>query len=310
MTRTVWLASYPKSGNTWFRMLIANLQAAEDSGIDINNLPERGGIASARGPFDHLTLIDSGLLTHDEIDLLRPAVYEMLAAGAEDDLEPAAGPAFRFVKVHDAYTVNQNGVPLLAGAKGADAAIVIVRDPRAVAPSLAHHLHQSIDTTIDFMADAKAGFCQSRRSQAPQLRQQLPGWSGHIDSWLGQRDIPVHLIRYEDLKADPVTVFTAALAFAGYPADEERIARAVRLADFVTLQAQEQTHGFREARAEARFFRRGETEAWREELNAAQIARIETAHAEVMSRLGYPWAAAQDISGAQITPAQEGTTRQ
>ncbi|MGC1778963.1 MAG: hypothetical protein WBB34_13525 [Xanthobacteraceae bacterium] len=61
MTRTIWLASYPKSGNTWFRMLVANLSAT-DKPVDINDLPERGGIASARGPFDHLTLIDSGLL--------------------------------------------------------------------------------------------------------------------------------------------------------------------------------------------------------------------------------------------------------
>src|SRR6185503_16945022 len=67
MTRTIWLSSYPKSGNTWFRMLVANLNAI-DTPVDINALPERGGIASARAPFDHLTLIDSGLLTHDEID--------------------------------------------------------------------------------------------------------------------------------------------------------------------------------------------------------------------------------------------------
>ena len=92
-TRTVWLASYPKSGNTWMRMLIANL-SAKDAPADINDLPERGGIASARGPFDYLTLIDSGLLTHDEIDVLRPRVYEELARGvADDEYDAAAGCA-------------------------------------------------------------------------------------------------------------------------------------------------------------------------------------------------------------------------
>ena len=97
MTRTIWLASYPKSGNTWFRMLVANLSAKDGKPVDINDLPERGGIASARGPFDHLTLIDSGLLTHDEIDCLRPRVYEELARGEDDDEydkapDDAAGP--------------------------------------------------------------------------------------------------------------------------------------------------------------------------------------------------------------------------
>jgi aryl sulfotransferase len=72
MMRTIWLASYPKSGNTWFRMLAANLSAQNGKPVDINNLPERGGIASARGPFDYLSPLDSSLLTHDEIDCLRP----------------------------------------------------------------------------------------------------------------------------------------------------------------------------------------------------------------------------------------------
>jgi aryl sulfotransferase len=138
---TVWLASYPKSGNTWFRMLVANLAAAGGKPADINDLQERSGIASARGPFDHLMLIDSGLLTHDEIDCLRPRVYEELARGADDDEydAPQNTPRVRFVKVHDAYTLTPIGEPLLAGRRGGSGAIVIVRDPRDVAPSLANH---------------------------------------------------------------------------------------------------------------------------------------------------------------------------
>ena len=133
--RTVWLASYPKSGNTWLRMLIANLSAKDDKPVDINDLAERGGIASAREPFDHLLLIESGLLTHDETDNFRPRVYEELARGAEDDEydAPDAAPAVRFVKVHDAYTLTPIGEPLLGGLRGAGGAIVIVRDPRDVA---------------------------------------------------------------------------------------------------------------------------------------------------------------------------------
>ena len=200
MTRTIWLASYPKSGNTWFRMLIANLSATNQP-IDINNLPVRGGIASARGPFDYLTLIDSGLLTHDEADRLRPRIYESLKRGAPDDeydMMEEAQPV-RFVKCHDAYTYTADGEPLLGGAKGADGAVVIVRDPRDVAPSLANHNHTTLDAAIDFMDDAAAAFCGKTNQQANQLRQQLPGWSKHTESGLTQRDLPVHLARYEDM---------------------------------------------------------------------------------------------------------------
>jgi len=144
VTRTVWLASYPKSGNTWLRMLIANVSADDDKPVDINDLSERGGIASARGSFDYLTLIDSGLLTHDEIDVLRPRVYEELASGAQDDEydQPTDAPPVRFVKAHDAYTLTSKGEPLLAGARGASGAVVIVRNPRDIVASLANHSHE------------------------------------------------------------------------------------------------------------------------------------------------------------------------
>lgn len=287
MTR-YWLASYPKSGNTWLRMLIANLLAT-DGPVDINNLPERGGMASARAPFDYLTLIDSGLLTLDEIDTLRPRVYEELFAGADDDeydTQPDR-PKIVFVKAHDAYTLTPAGEPLLAGARGAAGAIVVVRDPRDVAPSLAHHNGTDIDAATAFMGNAEAGFCIQVDRQANQLRQRLPGWSGFMASWLEQTDIPVHLVRYEDMKVDTIRVLRGVLDFAGRPASEAEIERAVAYADFRQLKSQEQDKGFSEA-PRAGFFRRGETGSWRQELTPDQITQIEADHALMMQRLGYP----------------------
>jgi len=272
-------------------MLIANL-AATDRAVDINGLPERGGIASARGPFDSLTLLDSGLLTHDEIDGLRPRVHETLAGDAEDDEdgEPENGATVRFVKAHDAYTLTPDREPLLAGARGANGAIVIVRDPRDVAPSLANHMRTSIDDAIAFMNDTSAGFCARTTGQQNQLRQTLLRWSGHVASWLDQPDIPVHLVRYEDLQADTPATLRRALAFAGRPATDEEIRRAVTFADFAELRRQERERGFREAprrQPHGDFFRKGEAGAWRDELTAEQVERIEAAHAPMMQRLGY-----------------------
>jgi hypothetical protein len=297
VTRTIWLASYPKSGNTWFRMLVANLSAKDGKPVDINDLPERGGIASARGPFDYLTLIDSGLLTHDEIDGLRPRIYEELASGAQDDEydKPEDAPPVRFVKVHDAYTVTPKGEALLAGRRGADSAIVIVRDPRDVAPSLANHNRSSIDDAITFMNDQQTGLCAKANRVHNQLRQQLPGWSGHIVSWLDQIDIPTHLIRYEDMQTDTIGTFRCALDFARRTASDEDIQRATAFAEITELQKQEQDKGFREApwpQPGGNFFRRGQTGGWRDELSAEQVARIEAAHAPMMRRLGYELASA------------------
>jgi aryl sulfotransferase len=301
VTRTIWLASYPKSGNTWFRMLVANLSAKDGKPVDINALPEHGGIASSRVWFDDLTLIDSGLLTHDEIDCLRPRVYEVLARGENDDENDAlpAAPPVRFVKVHDAYTLTPKGEPLLAGQRGADAAIVIVRDPRDLATSVANHNGSSIDAAISFINDADAGYCININRQHSQHRQKLPGWSAHVGSWLDQTDIPVHLIRYEDMRADASGTFRRALAFAGRSTTDEDIERAVAFADFAELRRQELEKGFGERpqpHLEGLFFRRGEAGVWREELTVAQVARIEAAHAPMMRRLGYELAGAMPLA--------------
>ena len=298
MRRTCWLASYPKSGNTWFRMLVANL--GQEKPVDINDLPERGGIASARAWFDNAMLFPSGLLTHEECDQLRPRVYEARAQGTEvgdpEEQDTRIGEA-RFAKTHDAWTHTRSGEPLLGGRKGADGAILIVRDPRDVAPSLANHNNQTLDEAIGFMANARACFCGVTDRQPNQLRQQLPTWSGYNASWLDQTDLPIHLVRYEDLHSETVEVVRGAMAFAGIEVSRQEAEQAARFADFDELKKQEAERGFREAPRTlpgGGFFRRGVSGAWNDELTPGQVARIEADHAAMMARLGYPLSGAHD----------------
>jgi hypothetical protein len=286
VTRTFWLASYPKSGNTWMRTLIANLASSDSKPVDINKLPPVG-MASERHPFDHTLLIDSGLLTHDEIDRLRPRLYEALMRYSVEADSETDGPA-RFVKAHDAYTINSAGEPLLGGAGAAHGAILIVRDPRDVASSLAHHSGKSIDHAIKVLNDPDKMWCERTSELGKQLRQKLCDWSSHTASWLEQTNIPVHLVRYEDLLSNTVKVLTEAMAFAGVPTTTDDIKRAALFSDFTRLRLQEEQNGFKEApRLNANFFRRGVAGSWREELTREQVARIESRHARLMLRLGY-----------------------
>lgn len=291
-----WLASYPKSGNTWFRMVVANLHADGLGPADINNLPERGGIASARSPFDNTLLIESGMLTHEECDRMRPLLYRALAkeraeklAGhshnaAEQDRTDLTSP---LVKCHDAWTTTDRGEPLLGGAQAAKNAILIVRDPRDVAVSLANHLGSSVNNAIAFMGAKAAPFCANLLGQPLQLRQQLLGWSGHAESWLSQSDIPVHLVRYEDMELDPVGAIHDALVFAQRDHSLDDVARAVDLSSFARLQAQERVASFREAPRGRTFFRRGISGAWRDELTPEQVNQVEFDHGQMMQKLGY-----------------------
>ena len=277
--KIVWLASFPKSGNTWFRILLANLASGDSGPSDINDLYEQGGSACNRWEFESLTMLDSALLSHDEVDSLRPLVYEAMAA-------EEAGQ--RWVKVHDAYTTTPSGEPLFGHGLPC-AAVYVVRDPRDVAVSLAFHHSTTLDSAVKLVNSADGVYCDNRDGQDRQLRQRLTGWSGHVTSWLDQTEVPVHLVRYEDLLAAPTRHFGAALAFAARPASEADIERAVRYADFAELQRQENEKGFMERISRTTpFFRSGRAESWREMLTAEHVAAIEQCNGDVMARLGYP----------------------
>jgi aryl sulfotransferase len=289
VSERVWLASYPKSGNTWMRMLIGCLALKDEETIDINQTTESGGIASSRLAFDHVTMLESGLLTFDEIDRLRPRVYEQQEQSLQEqpaDQEEMTGTVF--VKAHDAYTFNSLGEPVLAGARGARGAILIVRDPRDMVASLANHNQSTLDEAVASMNRPDDALCSRPGRQHNQLRQLMMGWSGHAASWLDQQDIPVHLVRYEQLKQDTVNTFSEAMAFAGRPISIADAERAVRLADFSQLQAREREQGFgeRPPRVTA-FFRKGQMGGWREELTDDQVRLIDEAHWSMMERLGY-----------------------
>jgi aryl sulfotransferase len=277
MSKIVWLASYPKSGNTWTRAFFASLLHEHDGAVDINRL-RTGMIASSRERFDEATGIEASDLTHAEIEELRPAVYRYLAEEAR---------ATMLVKVHDAYTDTPVGEPLFP-AEVSHGVIYILRNPLDVAVSFAAHLRITIDQMIVRMGQPDFAFAARSNHLHHQLRQWLLSWSTHVVSWVDQQAIPVHILRYEDLHTDPQTHFAAAARFAGIPDDPESVAQAIELSRFEKLQAQEQKHGFNERPpGMPAFFRRGRAGGWRDELSEEQVARIMSDHADVMRRFGY-----------------------
>src|SRR6056297_24894 len=99
--QTVWLASYPKSGNTWFRVFLSNLLYPEFAPVDPNRLPLNNLIASARSPFHEIVGVPPSLLSPDEIDSLRPSVDQIIG---RDWSRPIC-----VRKAHDAYTYLPDG---------------------------------------------------------------------------------------------------------------------------------------------------------------------------------------------------------
>lgn len=273
----IWLASYPKSGNTWFRVFLTNLQGDMESPAEINKLNSTP-IASARGIFDDTAGFESSDLTADEIEQLRPEVYEHLAANAKKTL---------FMKVHDAYTFVAEGVPLFP-AKATTGVIYIMRNPLDVAVSFAHHSGCNYDKSIANMADDKHVFCGKKKRLYNQLQQRLLSWSNHVLSWLDAPGVDICILRYEDMKQNSLETFEKAVKFVGLDYGRDEIQKAIELSSFEELQRQEKEKGFKEKSAASEaFFRKGKIGSWREELNPEQVKRIISDHGAVMKRLGY-----------------------
>lgn len=277
MSGFYWLASYPKSGNTWLRMALRSLHnggARVRFGDEDTWIP----MASAREPFDSLLQLDSSDLTQDEVESLRPLFYMEQARLANQ-------PLLR--KVHDAWIHTPSGAPLFPPAVTLGA-IYIVRDPRDVAVSYAHHASCSIDNAIAFLENPKASFASATRCLTAQLRQTMLTWSDHVASWLDAPGIRVLTVRYEDMLAEPKATLAQVARFCQINASPELISAATQATRFDVLQQTEQEQGFREKPpGMERFFRRGKAGGWCDSLTSEQANRIESVHREMMQRLQY-----------------------
>lgn len=279
-----WLASYPKSGNTWLRTFLRNLIEDGDQPADINEL-KTGNIASSRSWLDEVLGFDTAELDPDEVDRLRPDVYRW---SLHDD-------EIGYHKIHDAYTTTLDGEPLVSR-EATLGALYILRNPLDVAPSYANHNHSSIDDAITRMSEPDHALCKSRKSLPNQVRQRLLTWSEHVLSWVDAPDLDCRVIRYEDMLEDPLVAFTRAARFLKLPHDPARVEKAVRFSDFKVLSRQEEEKGFRERPPKTeRFFRQGKSGDWRDKLTPEQVARIVAGHGEIMRRFGYLNAAGEPV---------------
>jgi hypothetical protein len=277
MRKIVWLASYPKSGNTWLRILLANYRSESAEAADINALGDASGFA--RAAFDARLGIKSATLPVRTVERFRPEIYRAIARD---------GTAPMPIKIHDRWRRTDRGEPVFP-AEISIGAIYILRNALDVAPSAAHHWGLSLEASVDRMADEAVTLAGETTGLSPTLPQPMGGWSGHIRSWIDESGLPVLLVRYEDLLADTAGELARIVAFCGLQVDAARIDHAVGHSRFDALRAQEGDTGFREHSAKARgsFFRQGRAGGWRDALPAPLVRRLIDTHGDMLCRFGY-----------------------
>jgi hypothetical protein len=276
--KIIWLASYPKSGNTWFRAFLTAL--LDDGELDINQM-KTDGIFSSKPLLENYTDLEPSYLYDNEAKQLQGEVFTYLESVLQKEN--------LFIKIHDAYTYKDDGQPLVPS-ECTRCAIYFIRNPLDIVGSFASHLDSTIDDAVNRMNNPKGALAAQTNNNnvVNQFKQLLLSWSGHVVSWTGDLPFPVMVLKYEDMIADTYTVFSKALVFMGIEATTEQILTAIEASNFEQLQKKEQEAGFFEKHAGTQlFFRKGQAGNWKTELNDIQIANIIENHKNIMMRYNY-----------------------
>ncbi len=274
----VWLASYPKSGNTWLRVFLYHytriLSGAPREDDELNKLDRSSGYESKLfGLFERFL----------EKPLAEASRLEVMSVRAQVQLTVAERiEGVVMLKTHNLLG-EIDGMPTVNLAASAGG-VYIVRDPRDIAPSLAKHIGSDIDRAIEVMR-TPAFSTENEKETAFEI---WGSWSQHVDSWGIEPNRSVLVVRYEDMLVKPTEMFASILRHLGQNPKDEVLAEAIELSSFDKLKRQEDQGGFRERSPRAdRFFVSGKAGGWRDRLTATQAQKILANHRKEMAYFGY-----------------------
>lgn len=269
-----WLASYPKSGNTWIRLFLNAYVSGFPLDLNsafqfaFNDLTSQVVQITAARPLDRLTL--------EEQAYYRPGtLVNFLNLYASRDI---------VLKTHNAK-VAINDIPLCPH-QLSRGAVYVIRDPRDVAISFADHTGEDLDVAVKNMGNIR--YALKNKDSMYHL---LLTWTKHVTSWTEVNEkVPFMVLRYEDMLEDPVVSFRKVVMFMKLPRDEKKLHFAIDQTKFDNLKKFEEEHGFIEVSDNSktgRFFRVGKAGQWKEVLTEEQVAQIEKDHGQMMKKHGY-----------------------
>ena len=269
----LWLASYPKSGNTFVRALLSNYLNNENKDV----FTKMRGIQSFPKKKSFEGIVDNDLIKKDKYQLFK---YFLSAQKKINE-----NKKLNLVKTHNFLgSINGNDFTNKENTAGA---VHIVRDPRSIAVSYAYHADISFEKSVDLLLMEKrfglndGGYPEARMS-----------WKIHFRSWLGC-SFPKLLIRYEDLNEYTFNTFKKILIFMNQflrnkiEITDEKINKTVEICSFVNLSKLENKIGFEEKEKKEKFFRKGENKEWEKVLSADLIKKIENNFLDELKELNY-----------------------
>ena len=217
-----YLASYPKSGNTWCRVFITELLRLsgkpESDELNLNRDVETGVIASSWHWLNDQLGINTCDISFAESDPLRWRAVETALLFADGG---------RFHKVHDAFRSPDSQDRPVVSTSSCKGVVYILRHPEDVAVSLSHFFSWDLVRCLSFLLDPFAALVPNENHGGHQVRQFMGRWDQHVLSWVDQQQIPVLVIRYEDILSKGPETFMYLAKFIDLPHTPDLINKAL-----------------------------------------------------------------------------------
>ena len=275
----LWIASYPKSGNTYLRSFIAAYYF------------------SKKGKFEFDLLLN--ILQFPSVKFVKKNINSELEAAESwifNQQQFFSGNEIHFVKTHS--TLNKFKGNNFTTNNQTLGAIYIVRDPRNLITSLTHHYSLGYDEAFSKLTDENATLLEKSSDNDHSNFTYLGSWSSHYKSWKNTKDFKTLFIRYEDLENDKFNTFLRIVNFinklkkSNFVVNQKKLVNAINSTNFSNLRNKEASQGFSESvysnfGKKKRFFNLGFNNRWQKILPKNILNKLNSTLQNELNDLGY-----------------------
>ena len=276
----IWLASYPKSGNTWVRSFLSAYYYSNDGRFSFELLKKIRQFPSKE-------FFDQKLLSVEEA-----SKNWLIAQKKIKDKKKLC-----FLKTHNVYgAFKGNSFTTYEFTAGA---IYIVRDPRNVLTSMMNHYSLNESDALKMINSPYRNLRDENDNDNYSNYSFISSWSNNFNSWKLSSNIKILLIKYEDLEKDTFKTFSKIINFTNNimkkdgKIEEEKFKLAIETTNFDVLKKKEKFEGFDEAIYSSKegkmkpFFNLGKKNNYKRFLKPETSKAIESLFQKEMRELGY-----------------------